>query len=547
MQEQKNRKGTTIDNKQAHQKDHSHWSRRSFLSTLGLAGSVSLTLSNIPIAANILSPFQNMLLSCENERSLVLIRLKGGNDGINTIVPMPYYDYYRNVRPTLGFQQNEITNLTDQIAIPNYMNDLIPMWNEGDFAIANSVGYDEQNLSHFRSSDIWASASTPNENLSTGWLGRYFSAMNPDYLATPPEIPLAIQIGGFGNLLFNGTFDDGSTNLAMTVTDPEQLYNIAQTGQLYDAIDLPDDCQYGNQIGYMRSVANNVLNYAGKIKDAYDNSASSPTSEYIDDELGRQLALVSRLIKGNLGTKVYMVSIGGFDTHAEQKEDHQRLLTSVAVNVRKFYDDLKLNSKDKNVLSMTFSEFGRRIEENGSLGTDHGASAPVMFFGGELGPNRVVGEAPNLQQPDIYGNLKHDLDFRQLYATVLENWLEVDAGLVDDVLGQTYSRVEDLIFKCGVNTSTTDIINQRVEHHVRYGSDGHIQIYYLLKSASRVKVDLFDMAGRYVSTLVNKQEGEGEHLISIAKISRDLPAAQYIYKIDTSEFGSFSGKLNRLF
>lgn len=542
-----NRKGITLKNQEEHQKDHTKWSRRSFLTSLGITGGVSLTLGNIPIAGTMLSPLQNMLLSCQNSRSLVMIRLKGGNDGLNTIIPLPYYDFYRNVRPTLGFKPEELTNLTDEVAIPKFMDSLYPMWEKGDFAIANSVGYSDQNLSHFRSSDIWASASDSDENLATGWMGRYFASMNPDYLASPPEVPLAIQIGGFGNLLFNGSFDDGSTNLAMSVTDPDQLYSIAQTGQLYDAVNLPDECHYGDQIGYMRSVANNVFTYAGKIKEAYDASDGQSSSDYLNDDLGRQLAIVSRLIKGNLGTKIYMVSIDGFDTHAEQKDAHEYLLSSVANNMKIFYDDLETSDMDKEVLSMTFSEFGRRIEENGSLGTDHGASAPVMFFGGELGPDHVTGDVPNIQNPDPYGNLPHQYDFRQIYATVLQNWLGVDAPLVDEVIGGTFDRLDTLIYQCGVNTSTQDVLANRIEHHVRYSNSGQIEIVYSLQGASKVRVDLFDMAGQYISTLHSGNQGEGQHFVPMNGISAQLPAAQYIYQINTTEYGSFSGKVNRLF
>jgi len=542
------RKGTTLDNQKAHLRDHKTWSRRSFLTTLGVTGGVSLTLGGMPIVGNMLSPLQNMLLSCQDDRSLVMIRLKGGNDGLNTIIPMPSYDFYRNVRPTLGYKENELTSLTDEVAIPAFMAEhLNPMWEKGDIAVVNSVGYEDQNLSHFRSSDIWASSSDPDENIDTGWLGRYFSTTNPDYLSSPPEVPLAIQIGGFGNLMFNGTFDQGQTNLAMSVTNPDQLYQIAQTGQLYDAVNKPDDCYYGDQVGYMRSVANNVFTYAGKIKEAYDVSDGQGSTDYIDDELGNQLAIVARLLKGNLGTKVYMVSIDGFDTHAEQKDAHQRLMNSVSHNVKVFYEDLAASQLDKAVLSMTFSEFGRRIEENGSQGTDHGASAPVMFFGGELGANHITGNLPNLQDPDVYGNLKTEYDFRQLYATVLENWLGVDGALVDDVIGGSFDRVEDLIYQCGVNTSTQNRLANQIEHHVRYGNDGRIEIVYTLKGTSNVKVDLFDIAGRYVSTLSSGNQSEGQHFLPMEGISRNLPAAQYVYRIQTTNFGNASGKVNRLF
>lgn len=543
-----NRKGITLENQKEHEKDHKTWSRRSFLTSLGVAGGVSMSLGGVPLAADMLSPLQNMLLNCQEDRALVLIRLKGGNDGINTVIPLEYYDHYRNVRPTLGFQENELFNLNDKAAIPSYLQSFLePMWAKGDLGIVTSVGYDDQNLSHFRSSDIWASGSDEDEVLNTGIFGRYFQSTNPDYLSNPPERPLAIQIGGFSNLLFDGSFSEGNTNLAMSVTDPDQLYQIAKSGQLYNATDLPDDCHYGAQIGYMRTVSNSVFSYAGKIKEAYDASEGQSSNNYQNDELGRQLSIVSRLIKGQLGTKIYMVQIGGFDTHANQKDDHQRLLTSVAANVKIFMDDLEADNMDKQVLAMTFSEFGRRIEENGSLGTDHGASAPLLFFGGEIGPSHFIGDMPNIQQPDPYGNLPYQFDFRQVYATVLENWLGVDPSLVDDVMGGTFPRIDDAIYKCGLNVSTRNVAVNLIDHHVRYGDGGEINIVYSLKGASQVKIDLFSISGQYVTTLSNGNRAEGQHFVPMGGFSRNLPAAQYIYQIQTTAFGNFSGKINRLF
>ncbi|MEL7222825.1 MAG: DUF1501 domain-containing protein, partial [Bacteroidota bacterium] len=377
-----NRKGATLANGKAHQKDHQQWSRRTFLRQLGIAGTTSFLLGGTPLTAIANSPLAMALSNAVNDdRILVLIRLKGGNDGLNTIIPLFDYGTYQGARNDIAIPQNELINLTDELAMPNTMSALSNMWEGGQMKVVNNVGYPDQNLSHFRSTDIWSSASDSDELLSSGWLGRLLEQEYPDFLSNPPLVPPAIQMGSAGNLVFN---DNAGFDMSLNVADPEQLYEIAQTGQLYDPLMVPE-CHYGEQLSYLRSVSNNVFRYAETIAENFGNGTNSV--EYDGNSLAEQLALVARLIRGGLGTRLYMVVHDGFDTHANQAGSHPELLNQLARAVQHFHEDLSNGGHGDRVLSMTFSEFGRRIEQNASGGTDHGAAAPLFLFGEGLNGN----------------------------------------------------------------------------------------------------------------------------------------------------------------
>ncbi|MBK7872770.1 MAG: DUF1501 domain-containing protein [Saprospiraceae bacterium] len=519
--------GSALEHGEAHERDHQQWSRRSFLQTLGITGGMSVMLGNFPIQALMSSPLAFALNQGETDRVLVLIRLKGGNDGQNMIIPVFDYGTYQSLRPTIRVPQNEILSLSNEFGMPNTMAALQPLWSEGNMKVVHSVGYEDQSLSHFRSSDIWASASEPDVIDDSGWLGRYLQSLYPDFLMNPPAIPPAIQIGGVGNQAF---IDTNNTNISVSVNEPNELYEIAQNGQLYDINNLPD-CLYGEQLGYMRAVTNSTFIYATAIKDAYDASSTQVT--YPVGSLGRQLAIVARLIKGNLGTKLYMVTLDGFDTHANQNNVQPRLLKEVADSVKVFYDDLGFADKAKDVLSMTISEFGRRPEQNASGGCDHGAAAPLMLFGEGLNGNGFVGTPPNWQDFDNNGNLKYHTDFRQIYATVLENWLCVDANTVNAVLGQNFTRL-NLGLACSATTAVNGVAAPSIKHSVRYISSQQVVIQYNLPSATNVRVDVFNLLGQPVSTLFNGYQLAGEHQVEFAA-SGYLASGQYFYRIQAGQ------------
>ena len=522
--------GPTASIKDAHHDDeHSTWNRRSFMQALGLVGGGSIMLGGTNLTASAPSRLTTALTTAENEdRVLVLVRLKGGNDGLNTIVPVYDYDFYANNRPSIRHTENSLYNLNADFGIPQSMADLQSLWGDGAMRVVHGVGYPDQNLSHFRSSDIWASGDAVNYE-ETGVLGRYFENLYPDFLINPPEIPAAIQIGSQGNLIFDGV----DNSYAFSVANPAQLSSIAENGVLHDVLDVPG-CTFGEQLEFMRGMTNTTFTYASTINEAYENATNAV--EYDTQSLGRQLAIISRMIKGGLGTKVYLVTLGGFDTHANQQETHDNRMEQVARGMKDFFTDLEASGMHTNVMAMTFSEFGRRIEENGSNGTDHGAASPVMVFGPAMQGNGFVGTHPDLQDPDQVGNLKYSTDFRQVYATMLKQWLCIDGGLVDEVLlGQSFESV-DLGFDCeSLSSGSFDIADTFQHWSSVQGNDTFIE--FTMNSTAKVTVTLYNLLGQEVGIVVNDFMYEGPQKFNVKeRINKRLFTGQYIYQIQ------FSGK-----
>ncbi|KAA1246201.1 DUF1501 domain-containing protein [Aquimarina sp. RZ0] len=504
--------------------EHKKWNRRSFLQALGIAGGGTVAFANTALSVSKPSPLSVAINEAETDRVLVIIRLKGGNDGLNTIIPVNQYDTYANARPTIRIKENDIYNLNSDYGIPKYANKFQELWGDGQMKVVHGVGYEDSALSHFSGSDIWATTDVTDQE-TTGWMGRYFETLYPDYLFNPPEKPAAIQIGSSGNLIFNG--DDA--NFAFSVADPKKLFEIAQNGSLYDLSNLPD-CTHGEKVGYLKGVANTTFAYAGVINEAYEST--SDFGNYPDNKLSQQLSVVSRLIKGNLGTKVYLVTLGSFDTHNNQLNRQEELITQLSETVAHFYDDLKAAGWDDKVVSMTISEFGRRVKENGSNGTDHGTAAPMMLFGTGLEGNGFIGEHPDLSNLNNTGNLYNTTDFRQIYATLMKEWLCIDKNLVDEVLlGKEYDTL-DIGFSCNTLGIDEETLNtQGFEHVVTY-SENQSFLHITNTQSGHTNIDLYNMAGQKVATLKNEVLLEGTHVINVKEASKtQLSEGFYAYKI----------------
>ncbi|MEJ2584993.1 MAG: DUF1501 domain-containing protein [Robiginitalea sp.] len=546
------------DDLSPHDREHKYWSRRSFLQALGIAGSGSLMLGSNMLSASAPSPLTAAIASAEGDGILILIRLSGGNDGLSTVIPIEQYDTYANARPNIYIPESKIIKLTDDFGIPSYMQALEGLWGEGQFKAVHGVGYENQSLSHFTGSDIYANtdlATTGFSGLDTGWMGRYFENLYPDYLINPPASPAAIQIGNFGNLVFQGE----ETNYAFVTSNIDQLEEIAETGVQY-SLDpqLFGDCMYSDQLRFLRGVANTTYEYSGLIHEAYERGQNQVA--YQDNNFARQLALLARLIKGNLGTRVYMISMGGFDTHGNQPLVHERLMTNLSVAVQNFYEDLAFTQQDDKVLSMTFSEFGRRIFENGSNGTDHGKAAPTLFFGSGLNGSAFVGEHPSLEDPNSRGNLEYTMDFRDLYATVLAEWLCVPIPLVEQhLLGHPYNPI-NLGFNCsgldfpdiayddephtpptapGENpeseTPSPELLDGIV-HRPFYPTDANPHIHVELPFTAHVDITLFNILGQRVATLYNEMMFEGSLDLNVRdRVPRHLATGKYIYRIEVQD------------
>ncbi len=422
------------------------FTRRAFLSRgMVLASSAATIPLFLESSAQALAQASGALSSrpgVPEDHVLVVVQLSGGNDGLNTVIPYADRAYY-NARPGIGIQERDVLKLSGREAVGLHprMDGLKALYDEGLVSVVQGVGYPNPNRSHFLSMDIWHSADTA--GAGPGWLGKYYDCecAGADPKSTNPNTPTpaeraAISIGADAPRALIGrktkpvTFE--SPDLfrwtgAVHDADAEQAYRAMLNA---GAPDAPE----GSNAAFLARTALDAQISADLIRKAV--SRATPTS-YPRSELGRQLAMVAAMISANLKSRVYYVTLGGFDTHAGQggaQGRHGNLLNDYAQSVKAFYDDLKAQGNDGRVLTMTFSEFGRRVGQNASGGTDHGAAAPMFFVGPMVRPG-VQNAHPSLTTLDD-GDLKYGVDFRSVYAGVLKEWLRADPN---QVLGRAWS------------------------------------------------------------------------------------------------------------
>jgi uncharacterized protein (DUF1501 family) len=519
-----NRHGASLEHGEAHEKDHQNWTRRSFLSTLGIGALGSgLVLGGIPVNAMARTKFLNRLMAADNDRVLILIQLGGGNDGLNTIVPVEN-DVYYNKRPTIAISKNESILLSDEIGMHPALGSLEPLWGNGNMSVVHNVGYQNPNRSHARATDIWTSASGENMNLGTGWAGRYLVEDNPDFIANPPEFPLGVRIGGSATL-----FQSEFGNLGVTFGGASQFAQFLEQGGFYSEDDVPAN-EFGRSLSFARKVANSSFKYLESIQEAADNSTN--LVEYPNSGLSRSLSVVARLIRGGLQTKVFLVSKGGFDTHNNQggaEGGHAGLLADIADSVNAFYADLESDGQQDRALTMTFSEFGRTLDENSSNGTDHGSSAPVMLFGPVNGG--LYGEHANLTDLDNSGDPVFSTDYRSIYRTILNNWFGLE---VEDTNSVLQGEFNDLGFvdPAPVNTEPGSKA-QKFTLNQNYPNpfNPETTISFKLPQSGAVALSVYNTKGALIRTLVDQTLGAGEHRIRFN--ASNLPSGVYIYKLDT--------------
>jgi uncharacterized protein (DUF1501 family) len=357
-------------------------------------------------------------------------------------------------------------------------------------------------------------------------MGRYYDEQYPNFNLEPPAVPPAIQIGSLGNLAFDGE----EIGYAFSVANPEQLNTLAQNGWQHDVQNVPD-CSYGEQLRFLRSITNTTFKYAGVIHDAYE--ASTTAADYQNHDIAKQLSIVARLIKGKLGTKVYMVTLGGFDTHANQITRHSLQMQRLSESVKAFYEDLKAYGIEDEVLCMSVSEFGRRVSQNGSQGTDHGTSAPVMLFGGGLQGNGFIGDQPSLSDLDNNGNMKYSIDFRDIYGSLLTDWLCVPEPIATQAMYDVSYPKLDLGFQCKTaSTPSNDI--QELKHIMLTQQDQNI-LRVDLNAGTKITVRVYNMLGQELGTVANGYFMPGRHEWNVKSIlSSRVSSGSYIYSIKTS-------------
>lgn len=446
--------------------------------------------------------------AADNDHVLVMIQLTGGNDGLNTVIPVVNYSDYNNLRTNIAIPFDKILKLDkyEKSGLHPAMKGIQQLYNEEKVGILYSVGYPSPNQSHFRSTDIWLTGADADQYLSTGWTGRFLGATYANFPIGYPNAempdPLAIQIGSVLSPVFMGP--GGFT--AMAVPADIDFYGILDGGN-----DPAPDTPMGNELTYLRSIAKQTDKYADAIVAASKKVTNQYSGYPANNYLAAQLKTVARLIGGGLKTRVYMVTMGGFDTHGGQVQAgntatgaHSNLLQKLSEAIAAFCADLKQQGVGNRVIGMTFSEFGRRIKSNGSAGTDHGAAQPVFVFGDGV-QGGVLGDPPDLPSSiDTEDSLPMQYDFRSVYSSILRDWFCVDPA---DITTMLYKNYQYLPFirstACKMNYEDLDKLGEKLISNYPNPFDGSTSITFRTMGGHTL-VQVFDTAGRLVAIPVNQ-------------------------------------------
>ncbi len=379
-------------------------SRRHFLKTASLA-TASLW------APQFLQAFQRPGALAHKGRILVVLQLSGGNDGLNTVVPVRNDIYYRE-RPRLAIKREEALALGTEAGLHPMLQGMKGLYDDGYLGILHNVGYPNPDRSHFRSMDIWHSASPADQYWNTGWLGRYLDAQ-----CRGCERPTAtLEIDDTLSLALKGGDMKG-----LALLDPKRLYDTARSPYFADYAAAQPRHDPEAPVGYLYKTMTETLASADYL---YEKTKARPTGAgYPDSEIGRSFRTIASLILADTDTSVYYLSHGSFDTHVNQSGQQSRLFKQMDEALAAFAADMRKNGRWNDVLVVTFSEFGRRVAQNAGSGTDHGTANQMFFMGGALRQKGLINDLPNLADLDK-GDLKYNIDFRQVYATLLEKWLQ---------------------------------------------------------------------------------------------------------------------------
>lgn len=360
-----------------------------------------------------LKAFEGQTMVPLGNKVVVILQLSGGNDGLNTVIPVRN-DLYYKARPRLGIVKDKALSLTDEVGLHPALTAFKELYDDGSLAILNNVGYPNPDRSHFRSMDIWHTASQSSEYWNNGWVGRYLDAQCKG-CDKPTQ---AIEIDDILSLALKGDNIKG-----IAVKDPRRLYGTANEKFFKEVMKNHTDEAGEQPADYLYKTMAETLSSADYI---FQQSKMHPTkAEYPKSDLGNSMKTIASLIFSEINTKVYYVSLGSFDTHINQDGQQQRLFTEMNDAVKAFVKDLKTNYRFDDVMLFTFSEFGRRVAQNASNGTDHGTANNMFLISGGLKQKGLINELPNLADLDE-GDLKYNVDFKNVYATILNKWLKAN-------------------------------------------------------------------------------------------------------------------------
>lgn len=510
--------------------------RRDFLKKSAVVGvSAPFVLNELNINTYASPVFDNLAkIAAESDKIIVIIQLNGGNDGLNTVVPLDMYSNLSKARQNILIDETKVLKLTNNTGLNPALTGLQNLYKDGKLGIIQSVGYPNPNLSHFRATDIWTSASDSDKQVSSGWLGRYLSDIYPDYPTNYPNTnspdPLSVTIGSIVSNTCQGPVYSMGTALSGVGTN--DFYNITAKGE-----DTLPDSIYGSELGFVRETIGKTQLYTNTLKNAANKGKSLSTKYPPDKEnrLADQLKIIAQLISGGLKTKIFVANLNGFDTHSYQNQadgdylgSHSSLLGFLSEAISAFQDDLKLIGAEDRVVGLTFSEFGRRIKSNLSLGTDHGTAAPMMVFGTNVNPI-IHGTSPIISSNvSVNDNLPMQFDFRSVYSSILKDWLGVSDTNLKNILFNNFQYLP--IIKTKINSVETEFENAGMlsnqpnpvgyETNIKFKSLGGL-----------TQLSLFDNSGNRVAILSNKDLQEGEY--SFNYIPNNLSAGNYFLRLET--------------
>ncbi|MFT5997570.1 MAG: hypothetical protein ACI81P_000015 [Neolewinella sp.] len=498
--------------------------RRNFLRT---GGALSLPLiTTTPLSAHLARTLRTMV-DPDSDRVLVLVQLNGGNDGLSTLVPIDQFDSLMRVRPNIMVPQSDLLGIDNNLAFHPSAAGMHQLYQDGKMTAIQGVSYPDQNRSHFRSTDIWTSGSEATEVVTSGWLGRNYEAEFPEFPTGFPNEdrphPFAVTIGNQVTQTCQGL----GSNYSMAISDPFNLLALAGG----DDTPLSDD-PYGDELGFLRTSIVQANAYGEVVQEFAE--AGQSLVEYPATRFAAQLKNVAYMISGGLQTNVYVVNLGGFDTHANQVVAgdattgvYAELMQTLGDALAAFHQDLTAQGLDKRVLSMTFSEFGRRIRSNAGYGSDHGTAAPLFLMGscvkaGVLGENAEIGE-----DVDVNEGVPLQYDFRDIYGTVFEEWFELEPEQVRTVLGHDYVHLP-IIEGCN-STSTNDEAIKDLQVKLWPNPTANLARISFDIEAGRAELTLSDVSGRLLQTVFSRTLSGGTHQFDI-DLSR-YPTGVYLVRL----------------
>jgi uncharacterized protein (DUF1501 family) len=555
-------------------------SRRDFLKSIPVAMSLPFSIGGVPVNLmrdNALTRMAKESLS--NDRVLVILQMHGGNDGLNSVIPVDDYELYYSKRANIAIpaknslrkmiQVDSTLDLKKQIGFHPDMGAMKDLYDRGRLAVVQGVSYKNNNGSHFRGRDIWFMGGSFEDYYQSGWVGRYLQQeiapkQYPQDFPNPEMLdPLALEMGSDVSLIFH---QQGNIPTSISIGEPEDFADLVGSleGFVDEQIDprgIPpqflQDSPYYNELDWILSLEDKSKDYAARLAQVYKAGGDSkvtypekypfnaPEGSY-KNPLKRQLQIIGSLLSGGCKTKVFLVKIGGFDTHADQVESydptmgaHAALMYHISSAMHAFQEDLRLRGLEDRVLTITTSEFGRRIYSNGSFGTDHGTGGPMFIFGKGVKPG-VVGNVPDLTK----GNVEMQYDYRLIYGNIVKDWLLVDDARLNEIFpglmtaqGTTDGvKFESIPLAQQVITGLDNFIGDRFALEGCYPNPAKdkTKVTFRINAANIVTIELLDRQGRKVSDWVNETFEPGIHTKDIDL--QNIPAGNYIYQMKSGFF-----------